>query len=92
SPLDPHASLVINLPGICADCGVLFNYTKSYLAIIDLNKLLALNPGGGEYDVPTSNPLTGILTYIPTGAYSPPSDYVRTRAAAYAMRHRRPAR
>jgi hypothetical protein len=81
SPQDPHAILVMNLPGICADCGILFNYDKSYLAIVDLNKLLALNPGGGEYDVPTTNPLTGIVTYLATGISSPPSLFARRLAA-----------
>ncbi len=82
SPQDPHAVLVMNLPGVCADCGVLYNYDKSYLAIVDLNKLLALNPAGsGEYDVPTTNPLTGIVTYLATGLSSPPSAFGRALAA-----------
>jgi hypothetical protein len=80
SPLDPHAILVFNLPGICDDCGILFNYTKSYLAIVDLNALLALNPGGGEKDVPTTSTLKGILTYIATGTTSNPSAFARALA------------
>jgi hypothetical protein len=91
SPLDPHAVLVVNIPGLCADCGVLFNYDKSYLAIVNLSALLALNPGGGELDVPTSNTLSGILTYIATGISSPPSAIVRRMAEAHRrhlqMRH-----
>jgi hypothetical protein len=89
SPLDPHAILVYNLSGICEDCGVLFNYDKSYVAIVDLNKLLALNPGGGEKDVPTTDDLKGIVNYIPTGNSSPPSAYVRKLAQARRRERRR---
>jgi len=88
SPYDPHAVLVINMPGICDDCGVLFNYDKSYLAMVDLNGLLALNPGGGEKDVPTTSTLKGIVTYFATGVSSPPSEFVRRLGAAAHRRHR----
>ncbi|HZY99863.1 MAG TPA: hypothetical protein VFE36_09850 [Candidatus Baltobacteraceae bacterium] len=88
SPLDPHAILVDTLSGICEDCGILFNYDKSYVAIVDLNKLIALNPGGGEKDVPTTDTLKGIVIYIPTGDSSPPSYYVRKLALAHRMKRR----
>jgi hypothetical protein len=91
SPLDPHAAVAVNIPGVCADCGVLFNYDKSYIAIVDLNKLLALAPTASPngYDVPTTtNLLTdGVLTYIATGVSSPPSTLLRKREA-YALSHR----
>jgi hypothetical protein len=87
SPLDPHAILVVNLPNICPDCGVLFNYDKSYIAVVDLNAFLALNPGGGELDVPSGSSLSGIVSYIATGVSSPPSAIVRKLAEA--NRHRR---
>ncbi|GAC1657944.1 MAG: hypothetical protein NVS9B12_10300 [Vulcanimicrobiaceae bacterium] len=38
---DPHAVAAFNLPPICADCGAIFNLDRSYLAIVDLKKLLA---------------------------------------------------
>jgi hypothetical protein len=85
SPLDPHAVLVVNLPGICDDCGILFNYDKSWVAVVNLNKMLALNPGGGTKDVPTTNKLTGIVTYIATGATSPPGEFARKLAQAHRL-------
>jgi hypothetical protein len=85
SPLDPHAVIVANIPGICDDCGILFNYDKSYVAIVDLNALLALNPSGGELDVPTSSKLKGIVTYVATGVTSPPGYFARKLAQAHWM-------
>lgn len=38
---DPHAVAAFNLPPICADCGAVFNLDRSYVAIVDLKKLLA---------------------------------------------------
>ena len=38
---DPHAVATFNVPGLCADCGAIFNYDRSYLAVVDLKKLLA---------------------------------------------------
>jgi hypothetical protein len=88
SPLDPHAVVVVNLPGICPDCGVLFNYDKSYLAIVNLTNMLALNTTGTpEYDVPYPNALSGVLTYIATGISSSPSKFARELAAARARGH-----
>jgi hypothetical protein len=89
APLDPHAAVVVNLPGVCADCGLLFNYDKSYLAIVDLNKFLALAPASPNgYDVPLSTNLTtnGTVKYIATGVSSPPSAFLRARAA-YRLTH-----
>jgi hypothetical protein len=89
SPLDPHAVLVVNIPRICGDCGILFNYDKSFLAVVDLNKMLALNPGGGTKDIPTTNKLSGIVTYVATGASSPPSDFARALERTHKHRFRR---
>jgi hypothetical protein len=92
SPLDPHAALTVNLPGVCSDCGVLFNLDKSYIAIVDLNKLLALAPTASPngYAVPSTTDLLadGVVEYIPTGLSSPPSAALRARAA-YRRAHRR---
>jgi hypothetical protein len=84
SPDDPHAALTANITDLCTDCGVLFNYDKSYVAIVDLNKFLALAPSASPngYDVPTSTDLItpGVVTYIATNVSSPPSAFARARA------------
>ncbi|GAC1388985.1 MAG: hypothetical protein NVSMB31_04130 [Vulcanimicrobiaceae bacterium] len=38
---DPHAVATFNVPPICSDCGAIFNLDRSYLAVVDLKKLLA---------------------------------------------------
>jgi hypothetical protein len=88
SPDDPHAAIVVNIPGVCADCGILFNYDKSYVAIVDLNKLLALAPAAepNGYDVPASANLLqdGVVQYVATHVSSAPSEFLRARAAYHA--------
>jgi hypothetical protein len=82
--LDPHAAIVVNIPGVCADCGVLFNFDKSYVALVDLNKLLALAPASPQgFNIPSTTDLLtpGIVQYIPTNTSSTPSAFARARAA-----------
>jgi hypothetical protein len=93
SPYDPHAAIVVNIPG-CADCGILTNRDKSYLAVVDLNKLLALAPAASPngYDVPSTYDLVGnrVVVYIPTGGTAPTSIYLRQRAQAHVLHRNAP--
>jgi hypothetical protein len=72
---DPHALTVFNLPNICKDCAVISNISKTALAVIDLNQLMAASRAGTEgHTVSSSVSLTtpfgggnAIVTYITTG-------------------------
>lgn len=68
---DPHAVATFNLPAICADCGAIFNYDRSYLAVVDLKKLLTAPRDttdthlvANTYDLICNN----IITFIATDA------------------------
>jgi hypothetical protein len=84
---DPHALTVANISGMCAPCGLVYNYPRTYLAVIDLTKLAALaspaNPAG--YNVPSTTDLTtpNIVRYFATGSASSPSSLARSAYATH---------
>jgi hypothetical protein len=75
---DPHALTVFNLPGVCADCAVISNFSKSVIAIIDLNQLMAATRSGTDaHTVDSSVNLTAssksgnpVVTYLTTGLFT----------------------
>lgn len=87
SAYDPHVAATFYLPGSADLYGVIFNYTRSYVAVVDLTKLLAL---AGTSAMSTTDPhqvsstydlvANGILTYIATGYSGGP-------ASSPAIRH-----
>ncbi|HET9095182.1 MAG TPA: hypothetical protein VFN37_00860 [Candidatus Baltobacteraceae bacterium] len=85
SALDPHVAATFYLPGSGDLYGLIFNYSRSYIAVVDITKLLAAPPWASDpHQVDPSYDLfaNGVLTYVATG-YSPgPSSSVRR-----AMRH-----
>lgn len=80
SALDPHVAATFYLPGIGDLYGLVFNYSRSYVAAVDITKLLAAPSSSTDaHEVDPSYDLlgNGVLTYIPTG-YSPgPSSDLR---------------
>jgi hypothetical protein len=67
---DPHVAATFYLPGNGDLYGLVFNYSRSYVAVIDITKLLAA-PGSGT-DPHVIDPAydlfgNGVLTYVPTG-------------------------
>lgn len=84
SALDPHVAATFYLPSHGDLYGLVFNYRRSFIAVVDLTKLLAAPSAGQDpHVVSPSYDLfgSGLLSYIPTG-YSPgPSSAVRTGAA-----------
>ncbi len=51
---DPHALTVFNLPGVCADCAVIANLSRSYVAVVDLNQFLTATRSGDANTVSTA--------------------------------------
>lgn len=80
SALDPHVAATFYLPGNGDLYGLIFNYSRSYIAIVDITRLLAAPPSSTDpHQVDPSYDLfaNGVLTYVATG-YSPgPSSAVR---------------
>ncbi|MBV8245489.1 MAG: hypothetical protein JOZ38_06185, partial [Candidatus Eremiobacteraeota bacterium] len=65
---DPHAIATFNLAPVCSDCAAMFDATRSWVAIIDLNKLLAAPRDTTDtHLVSASYDLVGngVVTYIP---------------------------
>ena len=91
SALDPHVAATFYLPSNGDLYGLVFNYERSYIAVVDLTKLLAApNAGEDPHVVSSTYDLfaNGVLSYVPTG-YSPgPSSEVRRRAAGHRRRSR----
>lgn len=93
SAYDPHVAATFYLPGDPDLLGVAFNFTRSYVAVVDLTKLLALAgtsamSSGDPHQVAASYDLiaNGILTYIPTGYTGGPASNAFIRRPA--MRRR----
>lgn len=80
SALDPHVAATFYLPGSGNLYGLVFNYPRSYIAVVDITKLLnAPNASTDTHQVDPSYDLlsNGVLTYVATG-YSPgPSSEMR---------------
>lgn len=73
SALDPHVAATFYLPGSGDLYGLIFNYSRSYIAVVDITKLLAAPPSAADpHQVDPSYDLfaNGVLTYVATG-YSP---------------------
>ncbi|MHB8148279.1 MAG: hypothetical protein ACYDGM_13615 [Vulcanimicrobiaceae bacterium] len=67
---DPHVAITFNLPGDPDLLGAVFNYTRSYVAVVDITKLFAAPSSSTDpHQVsPTYDPIAnGVLFYIPTG-------------------------
>lgn len=73
SAYDPHVAATFYLPGSGDLYGLIFNYDRSYIAVVDITKLLAA-PGSSldPHQIDSSYDLfgKGVLTYAGTG-YSP---------------------
>jgi hypothetical protein len=74
---DPHVAATFYLPGNGDLYGLIFNYSRSYVAVIDVTKLLAA-PGSAS-DPHVIDPAydlfgNGVLTYIPTGTSVGPAE------------------
>jgi hypothetical protein len=83
--LDPHAIATFNLPNVCDDCGAVFNLEDSWIAVINLSKLLAAPASATDPHTvdPTYDLIAnGVVTYVPTG-------FTTTPAAAAARPHLR---
>lgn len=84
SALDPHVAATFYLPGNGDLYGLVFNYSRSYIAVVDITKLLAA-PGstGDAHVVDPAYDLfaNGILNYIPTGSSAGPAAGERRPAA-----------
>lgn len=64
---DPHAVATFNVPTVCADCGAIFNFDRSYLAIVDLKKLLAASRDTTDAHKVANNYdliCNGVITFI----------------------------
>lgn len=71
SALDPHVAATFYLPGNGDLYGLVFNEERSWIAVVDITKLLTAPASGSDphvidpaYDVFAN----GILTYVPTGS------------------------
>lgn len=90
SAYDPHVAATFYLPGNGDLYGLVFNYMRSYIAVVDISKLLAAPVSATDphrMDPAYDAFAKGVLAYIGTG-YSPgPSTAVR-RASARRPRRR----
>lgn len=80
SPYDPHVAATFYLGAGSDLYGLLFNYERSYLAVVDITKLL--QAPGSSTDPHVVDPLYNlftneILTYIPTGSSLGPASIGR---------------
>lgn len=69
--IDPHAASTFVLPGTCSDCGIVYNLEETWIAVVDLKKLLAAPRAIS--DVHLVNPAydlvaNGVVRYVATGA------------------------
>lgn len=79
---DPHVAATFYLPGGGDLYGLVFNYSRSYIAVVDIAKLLTAPPSATDpHQVDSSYDLFagGVLTYVPTGYSSGPSTNKRLR-------------
>ena len=71
SALDPHVAATFYLPGNGDLYGLVFNEQRSWIAVVDITKLLAAPASGADAHVidPAYDLFgNGILTYVPTGS------------------------
>lgn len=76
SALDPHVAATFYLPGNGDLYGLVFNYSRSYIAVVDITKLLAAPASTTDpHVIDPSYDLfaNGILTYVPTGSSAGPA-------------------
>lgn len=83
SALDPHVAATFYLPGNGDLYGLVFNYSRSYIAVVDITKLLVAP--GSTADAHVVDPSydlfgNGILTYVPTGSSAGPAGGMRPHA------------
>ncbi|MHB8177129.1 MAG: hypothetical protein ACYDA5_01030 [Vulcanimicrobiaceae bacterium] len=67
---DPHVAMTFYIPGSSDLFGAIFNYTRSYVAVVDITKLLAAPSSSTDpHQIsPTYDPVAnGVLFYIATG-------------------------
>ena len=86
---DPHAVAAFNIPPICGDCGATFNLDRSYVAIVDLKKLLAAprdttdpHMVASTYDLICNSVITFIASDATKNGNSGCSGFSLTTAAA----------
>ncbi|HET6895736.1 MAG TPA: hypothetical protein VFH72_10185 [Candidatus Baltobacteraceae bacterium] len=90
SALDPHVAATFYLPGNGDLYGLVFNYDRSYVAVIDIDKLLAAPASSTEpHQVDPAYDLfaNGVLTYVPTGISPGPASAAAFRKPAARRRH-----
>jgi hypothetical protein len=83
SALDPHVAATFYLPGSGDLYGLIFNYSRSYIAVIDITKLLAAPASSSDpHQVSSSYDLfaNGVITYVATGYSAGPSSSSRRPA------------
>lgn len=90
SALDPHVAATFYLPGNGDLYGLVFNYDRSYVAVIDTTKLLAAPASSTDpHQVDPAYDLfaNGVLTYVPTGISPGPASAAAFRKPAARRRH-----